>query len=322
MQSGDLKRRDFIRLLGSAVAAWPLAARAQPQTRRRVGWLSIAPHPFIEDFRRGMRELGWVEGTNLEIEQRYADGHVDRLTDLAAAMVSSHNEVIVTTGSDAVDAAVKTVHSVPIVGVSSTVGHGTSLAKPEGNMTGIALLYDEIAAKWPEFLVAISPRTRRIGVVFDRSASNLEQLRAVEATAKQLDQQVLTLPIEDAEATLRTIDRVQPDMIDALVFVSSPIFTANARPIIDHVRRLGMPAIYESRILPASGGLMSYGPDLVDEYRGAASYVDRILKGEKPADLPVQAPTKYELVVNLKTAKALGLTVPQTLLARADEVIE
>jgi len=267
-----------------------------------------------------MQELGWVEGTNLEIEQQYADGHAERLTDLAAAMVSSHNEVIVATGSKAVEAAAKAVHSLPIVGVSDMVGRGSSLARPEGNMTGIALLYDEIAAKWPEYLVAISLRTKRIGVVFE--AANPAQLQAVESTAKRLDQQVLTFPIEDAEATLRTIDHVQHDMTDALVFVSSPIFVANARSIIDHVRRLGMPAIYESRILAASGGLMSYGPNLGKMIRRAAYYVDKILKGAKPAELPIERPTQFELVMNVKTAKELGLSIPSSLLAIADEVIE
>jgi putative ABC transport system substrate-binding protein len=317
-----MRRREFVAYFTGAATAWPFVARAQPQAVRRVGWLSIASHPFIEDFRRRLRQAGWIEGTNLEIEQKYADGHAERLADLATALVRSRNEVIVATGSDAVDATATTVQSLPIVGVSATVGHGSSLSRPEGNMTGIALLYDEIAAKWPEFLLAIFPRTKRIGVIYDRSIANQEQLEAVQSTAKRLGQQVLPLSVDDAEATLRTIDRIQRDTIDAMVFVSSPIFTANALPIIEHVRRLGLPAIYESRFLTASGGLMSYGPNLGEMIGRAAYYVDKILKGAKPTDLPIERPTRFVLVINGKTAKDLGLTIPPTLLAQADEVIE
>jgi putative ABC transport system substrate-binding protein len=316
-----MKRRTFIAALGGA-AAWPLVARAQQPGRGRVAWLSIAPHPFIEGFRQGMRELGWVEGDNLEIEQHYADGHAERLVDLAAALAYSRDNVIVASGSDAVDAAGKTIHSTPIVGVSSTVGLGGSLARPEGNMTGIALLYDQVAAKWPELLLEILPGVGRIGVIFDRSVSNHQQFQGVEKTATRLGQKVLALPINDTEAVLRTVDRIQRDTIDALIFVSSPIFTANATQIVERVRRLGVPAIYESRVLVTSGGLLSYGPNLNEMFRRVAYYVDRIIKGTKPSDLPIERPTRFELVINVKTAKALGLAVPPSLLARADEVIE
>jgi putative tryptophan/tyrosine transport system substrate-binding protein len=300
---------------------WPVAAHAQQSRWGRVGWLSIAPHPFIAGFRRGMLEFGWIEGDNLEIEQQYADGHSERLADLAAALAHSRNDVIVASGSDAVDAAGKTIHSIPVVGVSSTMGLGGSLARPEGNITGIALLYDEVAAKWPELLIEIFPQAKRIGVIFDRSVSSQKQLKAVEMTATRLGQKVLPIPI-DEEALLRTVDRVQRDTIDALIFASSPIFTANAPQITQRVRRLGLPAIYESRVLVMSGGLISYGPNLDEMFRRVAFYVDRILKGTKPTDIPIERPTRFELVVNVKTAKELGLDVPPALLARADEVIE
>jgi putative ABC transport system substrate-binding protein len=315
-----MRRREFISLLGGAAAMWPVAAHAQQSKWGRVGWLSIAPHPFIAGFRRGMLEFGWIEGDNLEIEQQYADGHSERLADLAAALAHSRNDVIVASGSDAVDAAGKTIHSIPVVGVSSTMGLGGSLAKPEGNITGIALLYDEVAAKWPELLLEIFPQAKRIGVIFDRSVSSQKQLQAVEMTATRLGQKVLPIPI-DEEALLRTVDRVQRDTTDALIFVSSPIFTANASQITQRVRRLGLPA-YESRVLVMSGGLISYGPNLGEMFRRAAFYVDRILKGTKPTDIPIERPTRFELVVNVKTAKELGLDVPPALLARADEVIE
>jgi putative ABC transport system substrate-binding protein len=315
-----MRRREFIGMLSSA-AAWPVAAHAQQSKWGRVGWLSIAPHPFIAGFRRGMLEFGWIEGDNLEIEQQYADGHSERLADLAAALAHSRNDVIVASGSDAVDAAGKTIHSIPVVGVSSTMGLGGSLARPEGNITGIALLYDEVAAKWPELLLEIFPQAKRIGVIFDRSVSSQKQLQAVEMTATRLGQKVLPIPI-DEEALLRTVDRVQRDTTDALIFVSSPIFTANASQVTQRVRRLGLPAIYESRVLVMSGGLISYGPNLDEMFRRVAFYVDRILKGTKPTDIPIERPTRFELVVNVKTAKELGLDVPPALLARADEVIE
>jgi putative ABC transport system substrate-binding protein len=318
----NIARRKFITALGGTAVAWPLAARAQQSTWVRVGWLSIAPHPFIEGFRQGMLDLGWREGDNYEIEQQYADGHTERLVDLTAALGHSRNDVIVASGSDAVDAASKAIHSIPVVGVSSTMGLGGSLARPEGNMTGIALLYDQIAAKWPELLLQIFPRARRIGVISDQSVSNQKQLQAVEMTAARLGQKVLLLPIEDLDAVLRTIDHVQTDTTDALIFVSSPIFTANAAHITEHVRRLALPAIYESRVLVKTGGLISYGPNLNEMFRRVAYFVDRIIKGTKPTELPIERPTQFELVVNIKTAKQLGLDVPPTLLARADEVID
>ena len=317
-----LGRRKFTAALSGMAFVWPLAVRAQQPRWVRVGWLSIAPHPFIEGFRRGMLDLGWREGDNFEIEQQYADGHAERLVDLAVSLGHSRNDVIVASGSDAVDAAGEAIHSIPVVGVSATMGLGGSLARPEGNMTGIALLYDEIAAKWPELLLQIFSRAKRIGVIYERrSISNQQQLQAVEMTAARLGQKVLPLPIEGSDV-LRTVDHVQTDATDALIFVSSPIFTANAAQITEHVRRLGLPAIYESRVLVKNGGLISYGPNLNEMFRRVAYYVDRIIKGAKPAELPIERPTQFELVVNINTAKQLGLEVPPSLLVRADEVIE
>jgi putative tryptophan/tyrosine transport system substrate-binding protein len=168
----------------------------------------------------------------------------------------------------------------------------------------------------------ISPRATRLGVIFDRSVSNQQQLEAAERTATRLGQKVLHFPVDDADAVLRTIDHVQTDTTDALIFVSSPIFTASAPEIAQHVRRLGLPAIYESRVLVKSGGLISYGPNLNEMFRRVAYYVNRIIRGTKPIELPIERPTQFELFVNVKTAKELGLNVPPTLLARADEVIE
>jgi len=315
-----VKRRDFITLLGGA-AAWPLAARAQTK-RARIGWFTVAPHPYIDGFRRGLRELGWIEGENLVIEDTYADGHPERLPGLAAVLARVPYDLIVASGSDAVEAARAAIQSIPIVGISSTMGMGGSLARPDANLSGIALLFDEVAAKWPELLVEVAPRVQRIGVLFDPSPSALRQSEAVGTTTAKLGRTLLPMRIDNVDTIRDALERARSEKLDGLIFISSPLFTANAARIVELVRPTGLPAIYEARVLAARGGLMSYGPDLNEAFRRAASYADRILKGAKPADLPIERPIRFELVINLKTAKALDLEVPPTLLARADEVIE
>jgi len=315
-----VKRRDFITLLGGA-AAWPLAARAQTK-RARIGWFTVAPHPYIDGFRRGLRELGWIEGENLVIEDTYADGHPERLPGLAAVLARVPYDLIVASGSDAVEAARAAIQSIPIVGISSTMGMGGSLARPDANLSGIALLFDEVAAKWPELLVEVAPRVQRIGVLFDPSPSALRQSEAVGTTTAKLGRTLLPMRIDNVDTIRDALERTRSEKLDGLIFISSPLFTANAARIVELVRPTGLPAIYEARVLAARGGLMSYGPDLNEAFRRAASYADRILKGAKPADLPIERPIRFELVINLKTAKALGLEVPPTLSARADEVIE
>ena len=315
-----MKRRDFITLLGGA-AAWPLAARAQTK-RARIGWFTVAPHPYIDGFRRGLRELGWIEGENLVIEDTYADGHPERLPGLAAVLARVPYDLIVASGSDAVEAARAAIQSIPIVGISSTMGMGGSLARPDANLSGIALLFDEVAAKWPELLVEVAPRVQRIGVLFDPSPSALRQSEAVGTTTAKLGRTLLPMRIDNVDTIRDALERTRSEKLDGLIFISSPLFTANAARIVELVRPTGLPAIYEARVLAARGGLMSYGPDLNEAFRRAASYADRILKGAKPADLPIERPIRFELVINLKTAKALGLEVPPTLIARADEVIE
>jgi putative ABC transport system substrate-binding protein len=315
-----VKRRDFITLLGGA-AAWPLAARAQTK-RARIGWFTVAPHPYIDGFRRGLRELGWIEGENLVIEDTYADGHPERLPGLAAVLARVPYDLIVASGSDAVEAARAAIQSIPIVGISSTMGMGGSLARPDANLSGIALLFDEVAAKWPELLVEVAPRVQRIGVLFDPSPSALRQSEAVGTTTAKLGRTLLPMRIDNVDTIRDALERARSEKLDGLIFISSPLFTANAARIVELVRPTGLPAIYEARVLAARGGLMSYGPDLNEAFRRAASYADRILKGAKPADLPIERPIRFELVINLKTAKALGLEVPPTLSARADEVIE
>jgi putative ABC transport system substrate-binding protein len=314
-------RREFITLLGGAAAAWPLAARAQTK-RARIGWFTVAPHLYLDAFRRGLREWGWIEDENVMIEQTYADGHAERLQGLAAVLARVPYDLIVVSGSDAVEAARATIQSFPIVGISSTMGMGGSLARSEGNLTGIALLFDEVANKWLELLVEATPGAQRIGVLFDSSPSGAHQFGVVAATAKKIGKVLLSLQIDNVDMIRDALGRARSEKLDGLIFISSPLFTANATRIVDLVQPTGLPAIYEARVPAARGGLMSYGPDLNEAFRRAAAYADRILKGTKPADLPIERPTRFELVINLKTAKALGIDVPPTLLARADEVIE
>jgi putative ABC transport system substrate-binding protein len=316
-----MKRRKFITLVGGTVIAWPLAARAQNK-QARIGWFTVAPHPYINGFRRGLRQLGWIEGENLVIEQTYADGHPDRLPGLAAVLARVPYDVLVASGSDAVEAARAAIQSIPIVGISSTLGVGGSLARSEGNLSGIALLFDEVANKWPELLIELVPRTNRIGVLVEASSSGARQFEAVGTTAAKLSKTLVELRIENVDAIPNALGRARGENVDALLFISSPIFTANAARVVELVQRIGLPAIYEARVLVELGGLISYGPDLNEAFRRAASYTDRILKGAKPADLPIERPTRFELVINIKTAQALGLEVPPMLLARADEVIE
>ena len=317
-----MKRREFITLVGGAAAAWPLAVRAQTK-RARIGWFTVAPHPYIDDFRRGLRELGWIEGENLVIEDIYADGHPERLPGLARVLARVPYDLVVASGSDAVEAARAAIQSIPIVGISSTLGMGaSSLARSEGNLSGIALLFDEVAAKWPELLVEVAPRVQRIGVLFDPSPSALRQSDAVGTTTAKLGRTLLALRIDNVDTIRDALERARFEKLDGLICISSPIFTANATRVIELVQRTGLPAIYEARVLVERGGLISYGPNLNDAFRRAASYADRILRGARPADLPIERPTRFELVINLKAAKALDLEVPPTLLARADEVIE
>jgi putative ABC transport system substrate-binding protein len=315
-----IRRREFITLLGGA-AAWPLAARAQSNPVR-IGWFTVAPHPYVDAFRRGLRDLGWTEGDNLVIEDTYADGHPERLPGLAGVLARVPYDLIVSSGSDAVEAARAEIRSIPIVGISSTLGMGTSLARSEGNLTGIALLFDEVAGKWLELLVEAVPQVQRVAAVFDPASSAAHQFSMVAATGERLRKPVLPLRIDNVDMIRPALERARSEKVDGLIFVSSPIFTANAAKVVEMVHATGLPAIFEARVIVAQGGLMSYGPDLNAAFRRAAFYADRILKGAKPADLPIERPTRFELVINLSTAKALGLEVPPMLLARADEVIE
>jgi putative ABC transport system substrate-binding protein len=317
------QRRRLLTLLGVTAAAPALSWRAVAQARHpTLGWLSVAPHPFIEAFRAGMSELGWREGETYAFDFAYGDGDPARLPRLAAGLVQSRVAAIVASGSHAVDVARKATLSLPIVAVSSGEALGSSLARPVGNVTGIRLRFDEVAVKWLELLVETAPTAMHIAVVCDNGPSNRDQLATVQATAKALGRTILPLVIAVAVEIAPALERAQHAGAQALIFVSSPIFTANAALIAELVQKTRLPAMFESRVMVRRGGLLSFGPDLNASFRRLASFADRILKGAKPAELPVEQPTKFEFAINLKTAKSLGIEIPAALQVRADEVIE
>jgi putative ABC transport system substrate-binding protein len=334
MQFGQLQRREFITLVGYA-AAWPLAARAQQRERmRRVGVLVsslAADDPEWQArgnaFVQGLQERGWADGRNVRIEYRWGLGDQDRQRKYAAELVALAPDVILAAGPPAVASLQQSNRSVPIVfaNVSDPVGNAfvASLARPGGNTTGFMQFEYGLSAKWLELLKEIAPRVTRAAVLRDPAiSSGLGQFGAIQAVAPSLGLDVSPVDVRDVRAIERAVGAIARQPNGGLIVTGSASAVIHRDLIITLAAQHKLPAVYFQRHFVASGGLISYGADLIDEYRRAAGYVDRILKGEKPADLPVQNPTKYELVINLKTAKALGLDVPPTLLARADEVME
>jgi putative ABC transport system substrate-binding protein len=330
-----MRRRDFIRGLGGAAAAWPLAVRAQQDERvRRIGVLVAAPADDAElqarvaAFKEGLAQLGWTEGRNVRIDTRWATTNADNLRKHAAELATSTPDVLVgASGTTTAAALLQATRTVPIVFaiVVDPVGAGfvASLARPGGNATGFTMFEYGMSGKWLELLKQIAPGVTRAAVLRDPAiASGIGQFGAVQAVAPSLRMELSPVDVRDAREIERAVTAFAGIENGGLVVTASPSGTVHRELIIALAARHKLPAVYWDRVIVAAGGLISYGPDLIDQYRLAAGYVDRILKGEKPADLPVQAPTKYEMVINLKTAKALGLTVPQALLARADAVIE
>jgi putative ABC transport system substrate-binding protein len=331
-----MKRRKFIALLGGATAttAWPLAARAQQGERiRRIGLLIdiAADHPEgqarLQAFLRTLQQLGWSDGGNARTNIRWGVGDANRSRRYAAEMVALAPDVILAAGSPAVAALQQATSTVPIVFVNVTdpVGGGfvDSLAQPGGNATGFTLFEYSMSGKWLELLKEIAPRVTRVAVLRDPTiASGAGQLGAIQAVAPSFGVELSPLGVRDASEIERAVTAFAHGSNGGLIVTGSPLAAIHRELIIALAARHRLSAVYPFRHFVASGGLISYGPDLVGLFRQAAAYVDRILRGAKPSDLPVQNPTKYELVINLKTAKALGLAVPPTLLARADEVIE
>jgi putative ABC transport system substrate-binding protein len=329
-----VKRREFITLLGGAATAWPLAARAQqPERMRRIGVLmNRAPqNPEGQDrlaaFHQGLQELGWGIGRNVRIETRWSEDIADESVKQAAGLVALAPDIVLASGTLAVTALQRISRTLPIVfaAVGDPVGAGIvdSLAHPGGNATGFMLYEFNFSAKYLELLKEIAPRVTRVAII--RNAANptgIGQFGALQNAAQLLGVAASPINVRDAREIEHSVEAFARSPNGGLVVTQSASATVYRDVIIAVAARHKLPAVYALRYNATGGGLISYGPDVVDQFRQAAAYVDRVLKGEKPADLPVQAPTKYELVINLKTANALGLTVPDSLLARADEVIE
>ena len=329
-----MKRRDFITLLGGAAAALPLAARAQqPERMRRIGVLHLqaADDPEqqarIAAFRQGLQQFGWIDGRNLRIDFRWSAGSAADARKYASELVALSPDVILTSGAGAVAPLLQATRSVPIVFVlvADPVGAGIvdSLARPSGNVTGFTSFEYSFGGKWLELLKEIAPSVTRAAVIRDPTDSaGIGVFGAVQTAASSVGVELSPVNVRDASEMERAIVAFARGSNGGLILTPGGLAFIHRDLIVTLAARHKLPAVYFSRPFVVAGGLASYGPDNVDQYRRAAGYVDRILKGEKPADLPVQTPTKYETVINLKTAKALGLEVPPTLLARADEVIE
>jgi putative ABC transport system substrate-binding protein len=332
--SRHTRRREFITLLSGAAAAWPLAARAQPVERmRRIGMLMNLAEDDPETrarriaFLQALQELGWSEGRNIRINYRWGVGDTNRHRANAAELVALAPDVILAHGSPILRPLQRASRTVPIVFVmvADPVGGGfvASLARPGGNATGFTNLEYGLGGKWLELLKQIAPQVTRAAVLRDAAqVSGGGQLGALQAVAPSFGVELRPIDVHDTGGIERTIAAFARQPNGGLVVTASALVQIHRDVIIALAARHRLPAVYPYRLFVTGGGLICYGPDTVDQYRRAAGYVDRILKGEKPSELPVQAPTKYELVINLKTAKALGIDVPPTLLARADEVIE
>jgi putative ABC transport system substrate-binding protein len=328
-----MRRREFISLLGGAAAAWPLTTYAQrPDGQPRVGVLMTVDdntdgQARLAAFRQGLQQLGWTDGRNIGIDVRWSGGNDAKMRKNAAEVVALAPNVILATGSASMGPLMQMPGPVPVVFVivPDPVGAGyvDSLSRPGGNATGFSLFEYSIGGKWLDLLKQIAPGITRVAVLRDPVISGgLGQFAAVQSAASSFAVEVTAINMRDTTEIERAITAFATSSGGGLIVTASPLAVVHRGFILSLAARQKLPAIHFERAFVDEGGLISYGPDFVDQYRRAAGYVDRILKGEKPGDLPVQAPTKYELAINLKNAKALGLTVPNTLIGRADEVIE
>jgi putative tryptophan/tyrosine transport system substrate-binding protein len=325
-----MRRRDFIGLLASTTA-WPLAARAQPAGKAYgIGFFSAgaaAGTPALPALLEGLKRRGWVEGKNIDIKYRYADNRVDRLGELAAELVRLNVDVIVAVGTLAPLAAKHATATIPIVMTSAgdPLGSGlvSNLARPDGNVTGLSLMSPDLSAKRLELLKEIIPDIARLAVIWNADNPYPALVyRQTESAARQLKIEVQSLAVRTAEDVTRALAAAVQEKANALISVEDPLTQTYRRQIADFATRNRLPSMSGLRDYADAGGLLSYGPDLADLYRRAADYVDKILKGAKPSELPVEQPTKFELVVNLKTAKTLSLAIAPDMLAIADAVIE
>jgi putative ABC transport system substrate-binding protein len=329
-----MKRRDFIMLIGGAAAIWPLAARAQqPAPMRRIGMLMNRAADDREGqdevvaFQQALQKLGWNDGRNVRIDIRWGENDVDHTRRYAAELIALTPDICLASGALSVAALQHLSRTLPIVfvQVADPVGAGLvdTLDRPGSNTTGFMLFEYSLSGKWLELLKEIAPNVSRVAVIRDSAnPSGIGQFSAVQAAAQSHAVEVSPIGVRDAGEIERAVAAFARSANGGLIVTGSAGGSVHRDLIVTLAARHKLPAVYADDYIVAAGGLTSYGPDRVDQFRHAASYVDRILKGEKPADLPVQAPTKYQLAINLKTAKALGLDVPVALLARADEVIE
>src|SRR5262249_30345082 len=323
----DLRRRDFVALFGGAVTTWPLSTRAQqPGKVPTIGFLgadAAAFSPWTTAFVAHLRELGWIEGRTIAIEYRWSGGRTERYAEIAAEFVRLNVDVIVTVGS-AVPTVKQATAVIPIVFAVAIdpVGSGlvASLAKPGGNVTGLSLQATNLAGKRLEFLREVIPQLRRLGIIFNvGNAQPVLEMGETQAAARMLGLDVAPLVIQRAEDIAPAFEGVKAD---ALYVAIDQLMVANLTRILTLARGARLPTVFSTRDFVRAGGFMSYGPNYSDLFRRSADYVDKILRGTRPGDIPVEQPTKFELVINLTTAKALGLTIPESFLVRADEVIE
>ena len=328
-----MRRREFIALVGGAIAC-PMGVRAQQQTGKvpRIGFLSLTSPsdrpPLLDAFRQGLRDLGWVEGQNIVIDYRYAEGRVDRLPDLAAELVRLKVDLMLSWGTQGVTAAKNATETIPIVmiAVRDPVGIGliANLARPGGNVTGVSGYAGlEIVAKQLELLKETVPKIRRVAILSNpTNAYHQLAIREVNVQARPLGLQLQFLEARGPNEFDGAFAAMAKERVGALLVLSDAMVNSHGTRLADLAARSRLPAAYGVRESVEAGGLMSYGPSFLDLFRRSATFVDKILKGAKPADLPVEQPTKFELVINLKAAKAIGLEVPPLLIARADELIE
>ena len=328
-----MRRREFITLIGGGAATLPLTVRAQQHTQKipRIGWLAPGTRenyePLLEEYRRGMLELGYVEGRTIETEYLYADAQLDRLPALAQRLVEHKVDVIVTVSTPPTLAAERATSSIPIVFAASAdpieTGVVASLARPGGNATGLSLMSSELSAKRLELIHTLVPRVSRIAVLWDSSNPGMAlRVRETKVAAERSKVGFLDAGAHDLNELESIFAELSKRPPDAMVVTTEPFTRQHRVRILDFMTRNAIPCMYEDGRFVEEGGLMSYGPNVPDLFRRAAVYVDKIIKGAKPADLPVEQPTKFELVINLKTAKALGLTVPESVIVSADKVIE
>jgi len=325
-----MKRREFITLLGGAAAAWPLTARAQQRAMTaRIGYLAFrSPIPADDAFLKGLAELGWIEGQNIVIERRFAGGNVEQLKGSAAELVRLNVDVIVAAASAPTKVAKEATASIPIVfaNAGDPVGQGfvQSLPRPGGNITGIAFdASPDITAKQAQLLIEIVPTASRLAVLWNPiSAFLYSYWSVIKTAAPTLRVSLQSLEVRDTNEFEGAFDSMTRAGADGLIVLSDTFATFHRARLADLAAKHRLPTVYGHSQYIEAGGLMSYGPSLTDNYRHAATYVDKILKGARPADLPVEQPTKFELVINLRTAKGLGLKIPEAFLLRADKVIE